>query len=432
MSTPWWFIFVGAVLIVMAAGAARLRALPLTSTIVYLGAGVAMGPMLLGVFHVNPLEQSALLEILTEIAVLISLFVAGLKLAAPLGDRAWWIPFRLASVSMLITVGLVALAAQSLLGLSVGAAVLLGAVLAPTDPVLASDVQVRHPRDGHPVRFALTGEAGLNDGTAFPMVMLGLGLMGLHPLGENLSRWLLVDVLWACAGGLGVGGGLAALCAWIVHQLHKRDIHSKHLEDFLGLGLMALAYGTALALKTYGFLAVFAAGFMLHRTETYLGATLKAADEQSEEPLTEPHAEDVESGDPFIATVSLTFAEQLERLLEVALIILLGGMLFQSSWQLNYVLMAVLLLLVIRPIAICVGLIGSGHTLPSRFVMAWFGVKGIGSLYYLFYALEHGVESGTGETLTSAVLVAVALSIVVHGITVSPFMRLHGSLEQRS
>ena len=122
---------------------------------------------------------------------------------------------------MLITVGLVAFAGVVGLGLSVGAAVVLGAVLAPTDPVLASDVQMRHPSDQDNVRFSLTGEAGMNDGTAFPFLMLGLGLLGLHNLGSAGWRWFLVDVLWATAGGLAVGALLGVLTSRFVLYLRR-------------------------------------------------------------------------------------------------------------------------------------------------------------------------------------------------------------------
>lgn len=422
MTTSAWFLVVGAVLLFMAASAARLKRLPLSTAMVYLAVGVVLGPTATGAFHINPLEHSKLLEVITEIAVVVSVFGAGLKLAAPVGDRIWWIPFRLATVSMVVTVLLIAAAGVLLLGLPVGAAVLLGAVLAPTDPVLASDVQVRHPKDDHPVRFALTGEAGLNDGTAFPFVMLGLGLMGLHPLGEGFSRWLMIDVLWACAGGLMIGGALGAATAWIVNHLRKLGIHSEYMEDFLGLGLIALSYGAALLLHTYGFLAVFAAGFLLHRVERYLDRQQETGG-SPDGPSRDVGDADVDSEDPFMATVSLAFVEQLERLFTVALIIAMGGMLFVNSWQLGYVLLAILLLTVIRPLGIGIGLVLSAYPAKSQAIIGWFGVKGIGSLYYLFYALQHGIDDETAVTITSAVLVVIAISIVAHGVTVTPLMR---------
>ncbi|HEX5788317.1 MAG TPA: cation:proton antiporter [Woeseiaceae bacterium] len=413
MSIAAWFLVVGAVLLFMAFSASRIQRMPLSTAIVYLAVGVLLGPIGADQFHFNPLEQSALLEVLTEIAVLISLFAAGLKLAAPVGDRMWWPPFRLATVSMVLTVGLTAAAGAWLLGLSLGAAVLLGAVLAPTDPVLASEVQVRDVGDRDRLRFALTGEAGLNDGTAFPMVMLGLGLLGLHELGEAGARWWLVDVAWACSAGIAVGGALGMATAWVMHRLAERGKKNRHMENFAGLGLIAFAYGLSLLIESYGFLAVFAAGFMLHRGEAWL----TPAEAGSEA--------DANSRPVYMTRVSLNLVEHFERLFEVALLLLIGGMLFADSWQATYVAMALLLLFVIRPLSVFLGLAGSGQPFRSQVMIAWFGVKGIGSLYYLMYAIQHGVEGDLAVTLVSVVVVVVALSVVLHGISATPLMRLY-------
>jgi NhaP-type Na+/H+ or K+/H+ antiporter len=178
----------------------RLKRLPLTTSILYLGAGLLLGRLGLGLIDLEIPEHGVFWEYLTEIAVLISLFTAGLKLRIPWPDERWWLSLRLAFGSMAITVGLIAAAGFYLLGLPLGGAILLGAILAPTDPVLASDVQVAHPGDRDRVRFGLTGEAGLNDGAAFPFVMLGLGLLGMHDLGPFGLRWVAVDLLWAVAG----------------------------------------------------------------------------------------------------------------------------------------------------------------------------------------------------------------------------------------
>ena len=419
MTAAAWFLVIGAVLLFMALTAARIKRMPLSTAMVYLCIGVVLGPTVTDQFHFNPLEQSALLEVITEVAVLISLFGAGLKLAAPVGHLIWWAPFRLATVSMVTTVGLTALVGIWLLDLPLGAAVLLGAILAPTDPVLATDVQVKRAGDDDRVRFSLTGEAALNDGTAFPMVMLGLGLLGLHELGDGFARWWLVDVLWACACGLGVGGGLGVATAWAMHRLALRGMRSELMENFLGLGLIALAYGSSLMLQGYGFLAVFAAAFMLHRTEARLGDLDAAPDAQSggrASAAVDP---------PYMSQVSLHLVEQLERLAEVALLLLIGGMLFANSWQLVYVACALVLLFVVRPVSVLVGLIGSREPPVAKAALAWFGVRGIGSIYYLMYAIQHGVSDELAVTLVSVVLIVVATSIVLHGVTVTPLMRLY-------
>ena len=231
MSDPNTFtlacIIFGTLLIAKTLMGSFISRLPLSAAMVYLGVGVAIGPLGLGLIRLDALKDVVLLERLTEIAVLISLFTSGLKLELPLKDRRWRIPLQLASVSMVVTVGAITAVGVYLLGLSLGASVLLGAILAPTDPVLASDVQVANPGDRDRLRFGLTGEGGLNDGTAFPFIMLGLGLLGLHELGDSSGfmgisgftgwRWWAVDVVWAVFGGLGLG--MAGRAGWPRHHL---------------------------------------------------------------------------------------------------------------------------------------------------------------------------------------------------------------------
>ena len=216
-----WFIAAGLVLVSMALVGSVIRRLPLSTATVYLVVGVVLGPLGLGLLLVDPVAHAPVIELVTEVAVVISLFTAGLKLRLPLRDRAWLLPIRLASVAMVLTIAMVTAVGMLGLGLSLGAAVLLGAILAPTDPVLASDVQVSDAFDRDRVRFTLTGEAGLNDGTAFPFVMLGLGLLGLHELGPMGLRWLGIDLVWAVAAGLGVGMLLGTIVGRAVIHLRQ-------------------------------------------------------------------------------------------------------------------------------------------------------------------------------------------------------------------
>ncbi|MDO8413442.1 MAG: cation:proton antiporter, partial [Gallionellaceae bacterium] len=205
MTNAQWFLLVGGLLLVMGLTSSTLKRLPITPAIIYLAVGLLVGPTFLNLFHFNPVKESALLEVLTEVAVLISLFSAGVKMPVPISFAAWRTPVLLATASMAVSVAMVAGFAYYLLHLPLGAAVLLGAILAPTDPVLATDVQIRHPGDRDQLRFTLTCEAGMNDGSAFPFVMLGMGLLGLHELGEFGLRWLMMDVLWATVAGVAIG-----------------------------------------------------------------------------------------------------------------------------------------------------------------------------------------------------------------------------------
>lgn len=206
-----WFVITGALLIGFALAGTVLKRMPVTPAMFYLAAGAWLGPWGAGLLQLDPFDDAEVLERLTEVAVIISLFTAGLKLRLPWPDRRWQVAMLLAGVAMILTIaGIAAFAVAIGLALPVAllpVALLLGAILAPTDPVLASDVQVIHEPDAEPVRFSLTGEAGLNDGTAFPFVMLGLGLMGLHDLGGYGWRWWLAQ----CSPG---SRGSSPACGW--------------------------------------------------------------------------------------------------------------------------------------------------------------------------------------------------------------------------
>jgi len=308
-------------------------------------------------------------------------------------------------------------------------------VLAPTDPVLASDVQVEDPRDRDRLRFGLTGEAGLNDGTAFPFVMLGLGLLGLHPLGPGGIRWFAVDLVWSVVAGLGIGALLGMLVSRLVLYLRQEHREAVGLDEFLALGLIALSYGTALLIHAYGFLAVFAAGLALRRVERR-ASRMDAP--PAPEVRTSASATDVEematdraNAPAFMAQAVLGFNEQLERIAEVAIVVVLGGLLaVYGAPDAAYWFVPALLLLV-RPLAVTIGLLGSGTRLSHQALMGWFGIRGIGSVYYLAYAVAHGVPSDTALLLTQLTLITVATSIIVHGISVTPLMHRYKGKAER-
>lgn len=410
MTSPQWFLLIGALLLVRGLTATLLQRSPVTSAIIYLAVGVLVGPTALNLFHFNPLKESALLQALTEVAVLISLFSAGVKMPAPFTLSRWRAPLMLASVSMVLTVGLVAAFCVYMLGLPLGAGILLGAIVAPTDPVLATDVQIRHPGDRDHLRFTLTCEAGMNDGSAFPFVMLGLGLLGLHDLGDSGLRWVVVDVLWATASavaiGIAAGVGLARL-GW---TLRRQPYQHQLLDDFLGLGLIGVVYGVCVMVDAWGFLAVFFAAVALRQTEMKLAR--RALPQGDAEPL------------PTVSEGSLVFKEHLERLSEVLLIILIGGSLFMDSWSWSAVGLALFLFLVARPASVMLALLGSGTPWRIRGLAAWFGVRGVGSLYYLMYAIQHGVPESLALQLIQPTLIVVTLSIILHGVSVKPLLGL--------
>lgn len=392
-----WFLLAGGVFSVMGLSHSALRRLPLSTAILYLALGFGVGTQIEGV-SLHPVKDGKVLEVITEIAVIISLFTAGLKLRQP-SLRSWQIPVRLASLAMVLSVAGVAAVGTWLLGLPLGAAVLLGAVLAPTDPVLASEVQVRDPDDEHRVRFGLTGEAGFNDGAAFPFVMLGLGLLGLHDLGEGGWRWWAVDLVYRTLAGLAlgalVGHWVGRLSLWLRKRYHD-DVLG---EEFLALGLLALSYGLGLAIDAYAFLSVFAAALALSQVER------------------RSHLDDR------TAPALLRFAEGLELIAEAALVIMLGLLLasFGMAWYWAWFLPV--LFLVIRPAAVNLALLGVRLDRVERVQLSWFGIRGIGSLYYLSYAISHGLPEAEARSLVGLTLLVVTASILVHGLTGTPLMR---------
>ena len=423
-----WSIVVGVLLIVMALSGTVLSRLPLSTSMLYLGAGISVSPWGLDLLSADPREQTVLLEHLTEVVVLVSLFTAGLKLSPGLNDRRWLLPLRLAVTSMGLTVLAVAGAVHFILGWQWGACILLGAILAPTDPVLASDVQVHRPGDRDRLRFALTGEGGLNDGTAFPFVMLGLGLMGVHELGEFGWRWVMVDVIWAATVGPAVGGLLGLAVGRLVLYLRRQHKEAVGLDDFLAMGLIALSYGVAQLLHGYGFLAVFAAGVALRHLEQSQtpnqasSAAVAQAQIDPDKTVAEAIAVDPKHAPAFMAQAVLGFNEQLDRLGEVAAVITIGAMLWTVQWHRGAWWLVPLLFLVVRPVAVGIGLAGSSASSGQRWLIGWFGIRGVGSLYYLLYALNHGLPDDLRDPLIALTLSVVVTSILLHGISVTPMM----------
>ncbi|MGK5015575.1 cation:proton antiporter [Janthinobacterium sp. HLS12-2] len=425
MSTTAWFILIGCLMLARGLGADRIARLPLTSAMAYLGVGLLLGPMFLGLFAFDLLQQAPLLETLTEIAVLISLFSAGVKMPVPFSLARWLPSLRLAWLSMAVSVALVAAFACLVLGLPLGAGVLLGAILAPTDPVLATDVQLRHAGDSEQLRFMLTSEAGMNDGSGFPFVMLGLGLLGLHELGPHGATWLWRDLFWASGAAIALGAAGGALLAWLGWQVRAKEPKHAMLDDLAALGLIALVYGVATWLHAWGFLAVFFAGVALRQTELRLAGAPKdrqgllQAEETHAVSATKPHDSEVPLT---VSGESLVFKEHLERLSELTLVLLLGGTVTAAAWSWQAWSVALFLLLVARPASVMLGLLASGTSVRLRGLAAWFGVRGIGSLYYLSYAIAHGLPRTLARELADITVVVVILSIVAHGLTVKPLL----------
>lgn len=426
MSVAFWSLLLGILLITMVIAGTLMARVLLSSAMVYMAVGFAFGPLGLGAVQLDPSLHVEALLWGAEIALLISLFAMGLNMGAvPLRDKRWRLPLCLAFVSMALTVGLVTLVGVYLLGLPLGAAVLLGGILAPTDPVLASGVQTTPSNNQDRLRFSLSGEGGLNDGTAFPFVMLGLGLLGLHELGAGGWRWWLVDLAWATFGGLLIGALAGASIGKLVVYLRTRHHLAVGLDEFLSLGLIAMAYGAAQLSLASGFLAVFAAGLALQRVKEQPRADSKSL---GIEPDLAGHGEDELAVHSHHASAAMShavqgFNDRLESLAELALVLLIGVMLAYTQPSLEACWFIALLFVPVRAVAVVMGTLGEPLAGHQRSMICWFGIRGIGSLFYLMFALNKGVSGELAEQLISLTLLTVAASILLHGASVRPLMK---------
>jgi len=256
-------------------------------------------------------------------------------------------------------------------------------------------------------------------------VMLGLGLLGLHELGDFGLRWALVDVLWATAAGIAIGAVSGVALAHAGSKLRGHPPRHKLMDEFLGLGMIGVVYGLSVLVDAWGFLAVFFGAVALRQTELKLaGAAVDEADHVRADRDHSEAANALPDSDPAptVSGGSLIFKEHLERLSELMLVLLIGGMLFVNSWSWRAVGLTLFLFVVARPVSVFFGLLGTRTSWQIRGMTGWFGVRGIGSLYYLMYAIQHGLSEDLALELGGLTLIAVTLSILVHGISVKPLM----------
>lgn len=341
---------------------------------------------------IDPTTNPAIWELAAELVVIVVLFSTGLRIDDLGGRRLWWPTVRLLAITMPLTIAAVALLGWSLAGMTLGGAILLGAVLAPTDPVLAGDLQIGPPLEGkeHPVRFALTTEAGLNDGLAFPFVYLALHVawQGADPAGW-LVEWLVWDVLYRIVVGTVLGIGIGWLLGRILAVPAWNTVAASG-PGVLALAGVFLAYGLVELAEGYGFIAAFVAGLVCrqaesrHRFHKHLHA----------------------------------FASSVEHAVTAILLVLLGSVM-PSLWphlDWSHTVIGFGLILVIRPLAGMLGLVRTSLSLRERAVVAIYGVRGIGSLYYLGYAATH-LEFVDEGALWALVAFTIFASTVLHGLT---------------
>jgi len=417
MFEPPSIIFAAAGLAVLTAAVLPklLRNAPFSMPMVFLGAGIVIFSALGDLPDPDPLQYGTFTLHLTEVCVIISLTGAGLALDRPVGRRRWATTWRMLGIAMPVCILAVTLLGMWLLGLGLAAALLVAAAVAPTDPVLASEVQVGEPADSDEesdredeVRFGLTSEAGLNDGLAFPFVYLAIAISaaGASPSGW-FPEWFAVDVLWRIGIGLLLGFGTGKVLARLFFSSRHDSVRlSDHSEGFVALTATFLAYGVTEMIEGYGFIAVFVCAVTIRAAEHTHG----------------------------YHRVLHSYVEQLERLMTVVILVLLGGAIARGllegiGWA--EVAVAVVFLVLVRPLSGVLALAG-GKTGPrERIAISFFGIRGIGSLYYLAYALGKGQFTEQAEQLWAVVGLVVAASVVLHGATTAPVMNRLDRLRQR-
>jgi sodium/hydrogen antiporter len=389
--------FAGAALLLITLGHRLLERLNINSTYLYLLAGVLAGPLLLDMAPDDPLVAVPVLERVTEMAVIIGLVVLGIRIGRPISWRGWQSTARLILVVMPGTIIGVAAAGIWILGLPLGPAVLLGAILAPTDPILAGPLEETSAEEDPEDRFGLSTEAGLNDGMAFPFVYLGVYLT-LRPDDWQAwaAEWLIFDLIYAVGMALPIGWIAGRICGHTYVALARRDTISRSRRLFVPLALLLAVYGMVEALGGYGFLAAFTAGHgFRHAFEDH----------------------------PDRLTAFADFTESVDELAKGAVLILVAALIpWAALWALGWTLLAfaLALLLVLRPGLTVLAMAGSPFSRRERGYWAWFGIRGIGSVYYLTYALGQGVEGAAAEMLFIVTIGTVLVSIVAHGLSVRP------------
>jgi sodium/hydrogen antiporter len=384
--------------------------LPLSLAMICVGLGFGLFALDVIGFDPDPRTFDTLTERLTELVVIISLMGAGLKLDRPVSLKGWAPTWRLLAIAMPVTIAATAWLGVMGLGFSLAMALLLGAAMAPTDPVLASDVQTGPPKSGedNEVRFNLTAEAGLNDALAFPFVNLAIlvSMTGAAAwAGQGLGEWLAVDVAWKLIAGGVMGWGVGKAMGWLIFRAHERGI-SRHADGLVAIGATFIAYAATEVVHGYGFLAVFVCALTIRGSER---------DDDFHEEMHD-------------------FAEQIERLLMMLLLVLFGGALANGlldalTW--TDVGIGLAILFIVRPVAGYLSLIGSPLPRRDKVLLAYLGIRGLGSVYYLAYGINHG-QFGDSERLWAITGFIILTSILVHGVTSTPLMTLIERLGRRT
>ena len=399
-------LVVGLLLLFVTLGSGVIARSPFSYAIIYLLVGIAIGPYGFGLVELrrDGIFNTELLKRLTEFVVIVSVFGCGLKISRPFKLAAWDTTLRLIGILMPISIFAIAAIGKFLLGMDWAGAILLGAILAPTDPVLASALQLKDTSDNDELRFGLTSEGGLNDALAFPFVYFGLYALKDDNWNNWIKDWVGVDLIWAIGSAIIMGFLVAKAIVWLDTKIKERHPVDDLMEDFIALSTVFLTYALTEIVNGYGFLAVFIAGLVMQKSYHH---------------------------DPEKPLAQLEFIEQVEKLLEIGTILLLGTILLYQpivNFAPQSILVILLLFFLVRPLGVFLSTIGKKTIYPhrqkfypqKRWIFGWFGIRGVGSLYYLAYAFDNGLKGELAEQIAWITYTTVVVSVLVHGISATP------------
>jgi sodium/hydrogen antiporter len=346
----------------------------------------------------NPMRHENFTVRITELVVIVSLMGTGLKIDEPFTFKSWKIPLRLVSITMIISIVTVAVLGHFILGFDLASSILLGAVLAPTDPVLANDVQVGPPLEdtSNKVRFSLTAEAGLNDGMAFPFTWLAVAAAIFVNAEGNLLSWLYYDLFYRIIAGIAIGFLVGKILGYLLFTLPRRRKFVVSRDGFVAISSTLLVYGITELVQGYGFVSVFICAITLRNYE-----------------IEDEYHIDLHS-----------FTDQIERMLMAIVLILFGGTLYHyifSEITPTTIAFAVLMVFIIRPVTAFVSLYKTNLHSKEKAVISFYGIKGIGSFFYLSFALLKA-DFVFRDELWVTVSMVVLLSIFIHGISATAIM----------
>jgi sodium/hydrogen antiporter len=342
---------------------------------------------------ISPTNAPKYWEHISEIALIVGLFGTGLRIDRLKSLRHWRPTLRLLLIAMPATIACLWVLGMSFGGLTLAGGLLLGAVLAPTDPLLASEVQVGPPLEGgeHPVRFTLTTEAGLNDGLAFPFVYLALAIAAAGAVTTDvLANWILIDIGYRILAGLAVGAAMGFILGKVMFDYPRENPLAQTGSGVVAIAGVLLCYGVAELLEGYGFLAVFAAGVGLRHFE---------------------------ARHEFHRTLH-DFSDTMEQMLTSLLLFALGVVmpLLLATLEWVHAGIGLSLIFIIRPLFGWLSLHRTPLAGHNRNVVAFYGIRGIGSIYYMAYASTH-FDLTNDTALWSITAFTILISTLIHGLT---------------